>query len=160
MRITAPHLLPVLGLASAVAGCAIQPSYPYGPASYVPAPVAPLPPPQPYSSPVISGPLPAPGTFLPDRPPPPEPAPTLTPLEPEGALPADIAPALTSSPPLEPSAADTPPPPSDPVTDVLLAPPAERSSAEPPVLSKKPSPPEANPMMGFRPMRGQTPPSL
>ncbi len=149
---------PALG-ALTLAACTTGPVYTYGPASYATPPsLAPRyePIPVPLPSPAVTAtPLAAPGQGAPTdlyaSPADPYALPPST-FDPPAAPPpaADAPPA-----PPEPAAAD--PAPSDPVTDLLLMPQSQRDTA--PAVVKKPSPPEANPLMGFRPMRGQTAPT-
>ena len=142
-----------------LSACTTGPAYTYGPASYATPPnMAPTYEPIPIPLPAVTAiPLPAPGQAGP---------PALGPLDdpfarmPPATDPFAAAPRLEPEPQAEPPptepAPTEPPPPSDPVTDLLLAPPSQRDTA--PAVVKKPTPPEANPLMGFRPMRGETAP--
>ena len=165
-------LAPALG--TLVLAACTSPTYTYGPASYATPPSTspyqpveiPLPRPSVSATPLGApgagvgssgpGPLDAPLDPLPSGPGPsgtdPLNPPSLPPLDP---LPGSPPPA---DPPAQVDPAPAAAPPSDPVTDLLLAPPSEQRDA-PSAVVKKPSPPEANPLMGFRPMRGQTAPT-
>ena len=123
----------------------LPPPYPIAPRGYDGVPLT-LP--QPRAEPASPyGPLPAeptPERFMPE------------PLPPE----LSARPEPPEAPPPRPDQADTrDPAPQDPVTDLLLTPLPQRDAARAPAAATPKPPPPADPLMGFRPMRGQTAPA-